>query len=193
MEIEAPADEPLASQQKYELACLLLLNREFAAAREALKGVRQQPAYSKASPEEVIVRSYFLQGDYPATVQMAKAISVPRELRTADSIILAYFALQRLGKTKEAESYLREQTAAFRGTTEEHLFLLKLTGRLTNVEWRNDLDRDRYYTANSDVLAGKTRDAVGLLQQQIAADSKDNLWSLAAEIELERLNKSKPQ
>ena len=193
MEIEASADEPLASQQKYELACLLLLNREFAAAREVLKGVRQRPAYSKASPEELIVRSYFLQGDYPATVQMAKAISVPEELRTADSIILAYFALQRLGKTKEAESYLREQTAAFRGTTEEHLFLLKLTGRLTNVEWRKDLDRDRYYTANSDVLAGKTRDAARLLQQQIAADSKDNLWSLAAEIELERLNKSKPQ
>jgi hypothetical protein len=193
MEIEVPADEAMASQQKYELAHLLLLNRKFAEAREVLKGVRVQPAYSKPSTEELIVRSYFLQGDYAATVQMAKALSVPEELRTADSIILAYFALQRLGKTKEAESYLREETAAFRGTTEEHLFLLKLTGRLTNIEWRKDMDRDWYYTTLSDVLSGKIRDAVTLLQQQIAADRKDNLWRLAAEIELERLNKSKPQ
>jgi hypothetical protein len=193
MEIEVPADEAMASQHRYELGDLLLLNREFAAAREVLKGVRLQPTYSKPSTEELTVRSYFLQGDYAATVQMAKALSVPEEVRTADSIILAYFALQRLGKTKEAESYLREQTAAFRGTTEEHLFLLKLTGRLTDAVWRKDLDRDRYYTALSDVLSGRTREAVALLQQEIAADSKDNLWRLAAEIELERLNKSKPQ
>ena len=192
VEIERPENETLASQQQYELAKLLLLNLEFANARGALQGIKVQPSFGRPSPAELVVSSYFLEGSYARTAEAAKAIS-PEELTTADSIILGYFALQRLGKARDAESFLTEQTAAFRGDTEEHLFLLKLAGRLTSVEWRKDLDRDRYYRALSALQAGKTGEAVPLLQQQIAADSKDSLWRLAAEIELERLSKSNPK
>jgi len=123
-------------------------------------------------------------------VQGAKAIQASF---SADSNLLAYFALHRLGKVEEAESYLCGQTAAFRGNPDEHLFLLSLAGRLTDCGWRPDSGRDRYYNALSDLQSGNTKNAMALLQEEVAKTDKDNLLRLAAQIELKWLRIPNPR
>lgn len=134
------------------------------------------------------MRSFFLQGDYAGTVQAAKSLEAPTNLISADPIILSYFALHRLAKSKEAESYIREQAAAaFVGPAQEHLFLLEVLGRVTDPRPSKDWNRSTYYYALNDLRKGKIDSGRSHLQDLVRMRSTDNLIGFAAQLELERL------
>jgi hypothetical protein len=128
-----------------------------------------------------------LQGDYAGTVQATKSLEAPTNLISADPIILSYFALHRLAKNKEAESYIREQAAAFVGPAQEHLFLLEVLGRVTESWPSKDWDRSTFYYGLNDLRKGKTDSGRSYLQDLVRTRSKDNLIGVAAQLELERL------
>ena len=188
IEMSKPSNGASRDLEQYELAKLLLLSREFGAAREVLKKVKTQPMAADPSPGELIVRSYFLQGAYPAVVQAANSVQSPNAMTAADSILLAYFALGRMGKSNEAEAFLRERTSAFQGILQEQVFLLKAAGRLTGDGGNLDAERDAYYSALKAMQTGNTRNAVTILQSQVARSTKDDLLTFADLIELERLS-----
>ncbi|HET8925110.1 MAG TPA: hypothetical protein VFN26_19165 [Candidatus Acidoferrum sp.] len=173
---------PGAPRDQLELAQLLFLRRDFAGARRALVAANEPS-------NELFVRSYFLEGDYAGTVQAAKARKVPDKDASADPILLCYFALYRLGRAKEAESYFRERIASFSGPGSEHLFLLEVAGRLTTLEIAaKDNDRRLYYSALNYARQNKIKGCADFdLKQLITNHPKNDPLSLAAQIELDRL------
>jgi hypothetical protein len=133
------------------------------------------------------VRSYFLEGDYASTVQAAKSLRASGKLISADPIILSYFALHRLGRVKEAESYFRQQAAAFVGPAEEHLFLLEVFGRVTDSWPSKDWTRSTYYYALNQLKNKNLNEGREHLRDLARMRPKDDLIGLAAQVELERL------
>jgi hypothetical protein len=135
-----------------------------------------------------MVRSHFLQGNYAGTVQAAKFLEAPANLSSADPIILSYFALNRLGRVKEAESYLREQANTFVGPAQEQLFLLGILGRVTDsLSSSEDQGRSTYYYALNRLRNGDLEHGRDHLWDLAKMRLKDDLIGLAAQIELERL------
>jgi tetratricopeptide (TPR) repeat protein len=180
-----------AAADQFELGRLLVLARDFDGARRAL-AIAQEPPRNP-SIKELVVRSHFLQGDYAGTVQAAKSLQAPANLISADPIILSYFALYRLGRAKEAESYLQEQAATFVGPAQEHLFLLEVLGRVTDSWPSKDWDRSTYYYALNDLKNGKLESGRSHLQDLVGKRTKGNLVSLAAQMEVERLGPAAPK
>lgn len=176
---------------QYELARLLLLTRDFEGARGALAAAKEP--VEKPSIGELVVRSHFLQGDYAKTVQAAKSYKAPPNIVSVDPMVLCYFAMYRLGRAKEAESYVREQAATFVGPAQEHLLLLRLMGRVTDSPPSEDQDRNAYYYALNELMQGKVDSGRSYLQDLTRTQSKDSLIGLAAQIELERLASTLPQ
>ena len=168
-----------------ELGRMLLLNRDFEGARRALAQAKEPSL--RPSIGELVVRSYFLQGDYAGTVQAAKSFHPPVNLMSSDPIILSHFSLCRLGRTKEAEAYLREQTANFVGPAQEQLFLLLVSGRLTGGDFSHDQSRNSYYGALVELKNGKPESARLALRNLAGVRIKDNLEAFAAQVELERM------
>ena len=181
--IELDSD-PAADQ--FTLGRLLLLTRDFDGTRNALVAAKEPP--ERPSIKELMVRSHFLQGDYAGTVQTAKSLDAPANLSSADPIILSYFALTRLGRVKEAESYLREEAATFVGPAQEQLFLLGILGRVTDsLSSSQDQSRSTYYYALNRLRNGDLEHCRDHLRDLVKMRPKDDLIGLAAQIELERL------
>lgn len=176
---------------QYELARLLLLTRDFEGARGALAAAKEP--VEKPSIGELVVRSHFLQGDYAKTVQAAKSYKAPPNIVSVDPMVLCYFAMYRLGRAKEAESYVREQAATFVGPAQEHLLLLSLLGRVTDSSPAEDQVRNSYYYALNELRKGNVDHGRSHLQDLTRMQSKDSLIGLAAQIELERLASTVPQ
>jgi tetratricopeptide (TPR) repeat protein len=175
-----------AAEDQFTLGRLLLLTRDFDGARSALV-VAKEPA-ERPSIKELVVRSHFLQGNYAGAVQAAKSWDAPANLSSADPIILSYFALNRLGRVKEAESYLRGQASTFVGPAQEQLFLLGIVGRVTDsLSSSEDQGRSTYYYALNRLRNGDLEHGRGHLQDLAKRRPKDDLLGLAAQIELERL------
>ena len=169
-----------------ELGRLLLLTRDFGGARLVFATAKEQPDTASAI-KALAVRSYFLEGDYAGTVQAAKLSDASGKLLSADPIILSYFALHRLGRVKEAESYLQQHAAKFVGPAEEHLLLLEVLGRVTDSWASKDWARSTYYYALN-ALKNKNLDhGREHLRDLATMRPKDDLIGLAAQIELERL------
>jgi len=176
-----------AGKDQFELARLLLLSRDFEGARRALT-TADEPTRGP-SVKVLVVRSYFLQGDYAGTVRAAKSLADAKNLISADPIILSYFALHRMGKAKEAEAHLKEQVASFVGPGQEQLYLLDVSGRVTNgLETAEDKDRRTYYYALNALKSGNIEHGRGHLEDLAKRLAKDDLTGLAAQIELERLS-----
>jgi hypothetical protein len=171
---------------------LFLLNRNFENARRVFTSAKEL-SHGQPPISDLIVLSYFLQGDYTGTIQAAKGPAIASSSPSAIPIILSYFAFHRLGRAEEAESYLRTQTAIFAGPPEDHLFFLELAGRLTTVETHKKEDYGRYYQALNDIKNGKFDSARYDLQELIKKHPKNDLMSFAAEIELERLGPQPPK
>jgi tetratricopeptide (TPR) repeat protein len=174
-----------AAADQFTLGRLLMLTRDFDGARSALV-VAKEPA-ERPSIKELVVRSHFLQGNYARAVQAAKSWDAPANLSSVDPIILSYFALNRLGRVKEAESYLREQASTFVGPAQEQLFLLGIIGRVTDSLSSEDQGRSTYYYALNRLRKGDLEHCRGHLQDLAKMRPKDDLIGLAAQIELERL------
>jgi len=175
-----------AAADQFTLGRLLLLTRDFDGARNALATAKEPSA--RPSITELVVRSHFLQGNYAGTVQAAKSLDAPANLSSADPIILSYFALNRLGRVKEAESYLREQASTFVGPAQEQLFLLGILGRVTDsLSSSQDQGRSTYYYALNRLRNGDLEHCRDHLRDLVKMRPKDDLIGLAAQIELERL------
>jgi tetratricopeptide (TPR) repeat protein len=175
-----------AAADQFTLGRLLLLTRDFDGARGALAAAKEPS--ERPSIKELVVRSHFLQGNYAGTVQAAKSLDAPANLSSADPIILSYFALNRLGRVKEAESYLREQASTFVGPAQEQLFLLGILGRVTDsLSSSKDQGRSTYYYVLNRLRNGDLEHGRGHLQDLAKMRPKDDLIGLAARIELERL------
>ena len=171
---------------QFTLGRLLLLTRDFDGARGALAAAKEPS--ERPSIKELMVRSHFLQGNYAGTVQAAKFLEAPANLSSADPIILSYFALNRLGRVKEAESYLREQANTFVGPAQEQLFLLGILGRVTDsLSSSEDQGRSTYYYALNRLRNGDLEHCRDHLRDLVKMRPKDDLIGLAAQIELERL------
>jgi tetratricopeptide (TPR) repeat protein len=174
-----------AAADQYELGRLLLLSGDLDGARRALAAAKEPSA--KPSIKELIVQSYFLQGDYAGTVRAAESMGAPASLISADPIILSYFALHRLGRAKEADSFLQQQATTFVGPAEEHLLLLGVLGRVTDSWPSKNQNRSTYYYALDELKNGKFDSGRSHLQDLVRTRPKDDLIRLAAQLELERL------
>jgi hypothetical protein len=174
------------STDQLELGRLLLLTRDFDGARRIFATAKEQSG-AASSMDFLAVRSYFLAGDYAGTVQAANSLEASGKLISADPIILSYFALHRLGRVKEAESYLRQHSAAFVGPAEEHLFLLEVLGQVTDSWPSKDWTRSTYYHALNKLKNKSLNEGREHLRDLARMRPKDDLIGLAAQVELERL------
>jgi len=183
--VAGETDENEKKAAEFDLGSYLLLAKEFGAAREELASAKEPN--SAPSREELVVRSYFLDGNYEAVVKAAKSEPSDANLRSADSILLKYFALYRIGKRKDAEAYLREQAATFIGPAKEHLYLLEAMGRVSDNWDGRDLKRSAYYKALENIRKGEIETAKVQLENLLTMRPKNDLISMAAEVELKRL------
>jgi hypothetical protein len=181
--IALSADE---ATDQFELGRLLLLTRDFDGARRVFAIAKEQ-SDAASSMKVLSVQSYFLEGDYAGAVQAAKAFEASGKLISADPIILSYFALHRLGRIKEAESYLRQHAATFVGPAEEHLFLLEVLGRVTDSWPSKDWTRSAYYYALNKLKNKSLNESREHLRDLARMRPKDDLIGLAAQVELDRL------
>ena len=181
--VELDSDE---DKDQFELGRLLLLSRDFDGARKAFAAAKEPS--KTPSIKELVVRSYFLQGDYAGTVQAARSMANPANLASADPIILSYFALCRMGRAKDAESYLHQQTASFVGPGQEQLYLLDVADRVTNgLETAGDKNRWTYYYALNALKNGNLDQGRSHLEDLAKMRPKNDLIGLAARVELDRL------
>lgn len=156
-----------------------------------------QDIYNHAMSEDAddILWSYFLDGDYSSAVAAFDYYKRPHESRSANSILLSYFSLRRLGKRLEAASFLKEQSGQFKGPADDQLLLLDAQGRLiegtgSSIELKGDaLQRSYFYKALGWIENGNTENARQYLENALGvADAlKDGLPALAAKVELDRL------
>ncbi len=174
-----------AAANQFELGRLLLLTRDFDGARRALAAAKEPS--EAPSLKELVVKSYFCQGDYARTAQAGKSLAAPANLVSADPIILTYFALHRLGQAKKAESYLQDQAAAFVGPAQEQLLLLQVLGRVTDSWPSEDWARSTYYYAPNSLKNGYLEVGRSHMQDLAKMQPKDSLIGLAAQLELDRL------
>ncbi len=182
--METDANEKRAAE--FDLGSFLLLAREFGAARQELASAKEPN--SSPSREELVVRSYFLEGNYEAVVKAAKLEPSDANLRSADSILLSYFALYRVGRGKDAEGYLRGQATTFIGPATEHLYLLETMGRVSDSWEGRDLKRSAYYKVLEYIRKGEIETAKVQLENLLTIRPKNDLIAIAAQIELARLN-----
>lgn len=195
-EVEVDLDK----QGQYNLGRFLLLNRDFEGARRALAQAKE-PGQTP-SIKTLAVLSYFLQGDYAGTIEAAKSMKdsqhqksddpsiddyFARNWHFADPILLRYFALCRLGRAKEAESYLSSQAAASRLEPTEQVLLLEVLGRTTTRVPSEDLNRSVYYSALNDLRKGDRQRGRDQLVDLTRRLRKDDIIQLAAQVEIDRL------
>ncbi len=183
--VEVETDTDARKVAELHSGRFLMLTREFAAARSAF-GRAKEPE-KPPSIEALTVQAYFLEGDYQGAIRAAKSLPSATEMRSADPILLSYFAQHRLGKHKEAEAYLQQQTALFSGPAAEHLYLLQTMGRVTDTWDGQDLKRTAYYGALKKIREGDTETGIAQLQNVLTMRPLHDLTEVAARVELERL------
>jgi len=171
-----------------------LLKRDFAGARSEFAAARKQEsqAENQAVDDAFIGISYFLEGKYAeAHSAFAKPKALP-DSSPAVTIILDYATLVRMGRRKQAESFLADHMARFVGDADEQLLLLRATGRVKDFSPASFTDDE--LTGGEAALYALVRLAKGdretareALERTVKNAAK---WSPAyagAKIELERM------
>jgi len=175
-----------AGNDQFTLGELLLFGGDFPAAREAFAGTNERAAGETV--KQLVVLSYFLQGDYAGTIQAEKTMSEPKDRASADPIILSYFARHRLGQAKQADAFLHQKADTFVGPGRELIFLHDLLGQVTDsLSSTADQHRTTFYYALNRLKNRDVEDGRGHLQDLVRELSKDDLLSFAARVELQRL------
>ena len=186
-----------------ELSDALLFSRDFAGARRELAEVQEltlgehpkptgydaQSAYVRAS--EDIVWSYFLEGKYAEAVSAAKGCKPGEKHYSVSPVLLSYFSLLRLGRREAAESLLKDESARFKGSAEEHALLLDAEGRVSDGFPCSDpkseaLRRASFFGGLRDIVIGRP-DTARVHLGYAASEDGSSVIALAARIELERL------
>jgi hypothetical protein len=198
--------DPEGISLRTDLSQAFLLNRDFAGARRELAAAQKlalakSPAAGGALPYsfesgfadagEGIVWSYFLEGAYVEAVNAATKFKPSEKHASVNPLLLSYFSMLRLGRRAAAESLLKEETAKFTGSAEEHILLLTAQGRV----WEDfpysgpkseALRRASFFGGLRDIATGRL-DSARVQLGSAASQPGDNVIALAAKIELERL------
>jgi len=183
--VELETDTDAKKVEQFQLARVLLLARDFVKARGALASAKEPS--EMPSIEDLTVQSYFLEGDYEGAIKAARSVPESLNLRSADPILLSYFAQHRLGNHKGAETYLRQQVADFVGPAEEHLYLLEAVGRVAGGWQGKDFKRSGYYAALGSIRKGDAETGKVQLESVLSMRPVNDLVGVAAKVELERL------
>jgi len=188
---------PKEASRHEELGKTLLLDREFEAARREFAVAMELTPPNKNQPEtfaqEGIVWSYFLEGKFAEAVKTAASGTGTSESASANSILLGYLSLLRIGDRAAAESWLKDQVATFAGVPAGHILLLSLEGRVKEAccPAASPVDAERANSlkaAVTHIVDGDPSKVVpGILEQAVKNAPKDSLMALAARIELENL------
>jgi len=176
------------------LGYALLFKRDFAGARKEFMLAHKQD--SKDPIEGFLAITYFLEGNYAEAHRLS---GVARQAGAQDSpqeIILDYASLVRMGKAKQAEALLAERSAKFIGNDDEHLLLLRATGRIKDFtpQWKDsDVNEgDTVFYAIARAAQGDTAAARQALEATLQRGDKALPGFLGATIEMERLNARPP-
>jgi hypothetical protein len=186
-----------------DLSDALLFSRDFAEARRELAEVQEltlgehpkptgydaQRANARAS--EDIVWSYFLEGKYAEAVSAAKRCKPGEKHYSVSPVLLSYFSLLRLGRQEAAESLLKNESARFKGSAEEHALLLDAEGRVSDGFPYSDpkseaLRRASFFGGLRDIVIGRP-DTARVHLGYAASEDGSSVIALAARVELERL------
>lgn len=106
-------------------------------------------------------------------------------------VLLSYFSLLRLGRREAAESLLKDESARFKGSAEEHALLLDAEGRVSDGFPCSDpkseaLRRASFFGGLRDIVIGRP-DTARVHLGYAASEDGSSVIALAARIELERL------
>jgi hypothetical protein len=189
-----------------DLSDALLFSRDLEGARRELAELQRltlgdppatvdsltnQSASTYARASEDIVWSYFLEGAYAEAVSAAKSYKPDEGHFLPNPLLLSYFSLLRLDRRAEAQSLLKEETAKFKGSAEEHILLLDAQGRVSEAFPYSDpkneaLRRTAFFGGLRDIAIGRP-DTARVHLGDAASEDSESVIALAARIELERL------
>ena len=182
--------KPTDPSVRNALGTALLMDRKYEAARSAFTvALELEPENLEAL--QGIGWSYFLDGDFARAAATFRRALVSSGNISAEPALLAYAALRRSGKAVEADALLAKEIAEFEGSPEDHLLLLLYAGRTNSFP--DEISTRPADKARHHLLAAEGSLSKGALPMQdlwscILAGGKDNLYSVIARLELEKLS-----
>jgi len=181
--------------------------RDFAGARADFAAAAKLNPGDQPFDDFLAGISYFLEGNYGEAHKMfadfeslanseAHKNSLRPDSPNSDSamlIILDYASLARMGRRKQAESFLAERMARFVGEVDDQVLLLRATGRVKDFTpsrfTEDELERsDGALYALVRLAKGDRAAAREALETTLDKVDKGNPVYLGAKIELERLD-----
>lgn len=181
--------QPDDPSSKEDLGIALLFTGDFNGARREFSAAEALDPH--LVPAQHIVWSYFLEGKFDEAVKTSTDYLNSGKNFSADPILLAYFSLLRLGRTRQAETLLADQTAKFVGRTQEHLLLLKAQGRVSEPYWTghddNEIARFQFFDGLNWIARNQPGEGRASLERAASSAEKASIIAVAARIELDRL------
>jgi tetratricopeptide (TPR) repeat protein len=179
--------------------------RDFAGARADFAAAAKLNPEDQPFDDFLAGISYFLEGNYGEAHKIfvrfesfarSEAHKNSFESPNSDSamlIILNYASLARMGRRKQAESFLAERMARFVGEVDDQMLLLRATGRVKDFSpslfTADELERsDGALYALVRLAKGDRAAAREALEATLDGVDKGNPVYLGAKIELERLD-----
>lgn len=129
LRVELDPKNPRNAYLHADLGTTLLFTRDFAAARRAFTDA-EALAPADTFAQEGLVWSYFLEGRFAEAAKAAADYKASVAGASPNPVVLGYLSLLRLGHRAEAESWLKDRVAEFAGSTEGHILLLSVQGRV---------------------------------------------------------------
>jgi Flp pilus assembly protein TadD len=186
------------SEARMSLGLFHLLKRDFAGARSEFAAGQKQNAKpeDRANDDILIGISCFLEGRYGEAHTAFAGIKDPPGDSQPMLIILNYASLVRMGRGKQAEAFLSEQTARFEGKADQQLLLLRASGRVKDFSAGNFtedqlMQGDGVLYALVRLAKGDRDSARQALEKTVSQTPKWDPAYLGAKIELERMGSSK--
>ena len=182
--------QPEESDAHAELALSLANERDFKGAETELEAVSRltTDAGDKTSVQQMICAAHFLDGSYEQAATICSADS-----RSAIAILFNYYSLLRLGRRKQAVAFLTKASAQFSGSAQDQILLLDAQGRIEDINNAIKSSEDKaiffYFEGLSAIAKGDSKTAHERLKTSLEAG--DDLTSLPAKVELERMEKVK--
>jgi hypothetical protein len=190
-ELASPDDASLARDF---VGFARLLKRDFPGARSEFAAAQKQDVKpeDRAGDAALIGISFFLEGRYTEAHAAFAGIKEPSDDSQPMLMILNYASLVRMGRGKQAEAFLSEQMADFKGKADQQLLLLRSSGRVNDFSPGNFTDDelmqgDGVLYALVRLAKGDRDSARQALESTVSKTPKWDPAYLGAKIELERM------
>jgi tetratricopeptide (TPR) repeat protein len=182
------------SEARVSVGLARLFKRDFSGARSEFAFGQKQGAKpeDRANTDALIGISYFMEGKYGEAHTAFAGAKEPSDDIQPMLIILNYASLSRMGRGKQAEAFLSEQTARFEGKADQQLLLLRASGRVKDFSPRNFtddqlLEGDGVLYALVRLAKGDRDSARQALELTVSKTPKWDPAYLGAKVELERM------